>query len=70
MIVGVEQVFSRWRKVDSDGADVMSAGRLFETRGPAYDLYLSHFLDINFWLFAHVNRSLADDTNRVLSRLG
>jgi len=30
-----KQVLSHWRKVDSDGADVMSAGWLFQTRGPA-----------------------------------
>jgi len=28
-------VFSLWQKVDSDGADVMSAGRIFQAQGPA-----------------------------------
>jgi len=35
MLVGIDKFFCCWRKVDSDGADVMSAGRLFQTRGPA-----------------------------------
>jgi len=29
------QVFRRWQKIVSDGADVVSSGRVFQTRGPA-----------------------------------
>ena len=28
-------VFRRWQKIVSDGADVVSSGRVFQTRGPA-----------------------------------
>jgi len=35
MIVRIDKFFSRGRKVDSDGVNVMSAGRLFLTRGLA-----------------------------------
>jgi len=37
MNVGIDKlnVFSRWRKVDSDGTDVLSTCRIFQTRGPA-----------------------------------
>jgi len=35
MIAEINCVFSFWRNVASDGADWTSAGRLFQSRGPA-----------------------------------